>query len=89
LPPRLTSFLKEEAQATPVERSALLAGDPLIKLLDADPSKEIAVLGAIWVNAPATRYVDQVNDIEQFERGAAFRITKRISDPRAQMISRR
>jgi hypothetical protein len=81
LPPVLASFLTEEAQATPAEREALLAGNPLIKLLDADPSKEIAVLGAIWVNAPAGRYVEQVKNIEQFERGASFRITKRISEP--------
>jgi hypothetical protein len=59
----------------------LLADNPLIKLLDADPSTEIAVLGAVWVNAPSRVYVEQVKNIEQFERGGAFRITKRISDP--------
>jgi hypothetical protein len=81
LPSALASFLTEEAHATPTERAALLAGDPLVKLLDADPSKEIAVIGAVWVNAPAKLYVAQVNNIEQFERGGAFHITKRISDP--------
>jgi hypothetical protein len=81
LPSVLTSFLTEEAHATPSEREALLAGGPLVKLLDADPSQEIAVLGAVWVNAPSRLYVEQVNNIEQFERGGAFRITKRISDP--------
>ena len=81
LPSALASFLTEEAHATPSEREALLAGSPLVKLLDADPSKEIAVLGAVWVNAPPGRYVEQVKNIEQFERGDAFRITKRISDP--------
>jgi hypothetical protein len=81
LPPALASFLTEEARATPSERDALLAGNPLIKLLDADPSKEIAVLGAVWVNAPPGLYVEQVKNIEQFERGGAFRVTRRISDP--------
>ena len=81
LPPALASFLTEEAHATPSEREALLAGNPLVKLLDADPSKEIAVLGAVWVNAPPRLYVEQVKNIEQFERGGGFRITKRISDP--------
>jgi hypothetical protein len=81
LPSALASFLTEEARATPAEREALVAGNSLIRLLDADPSKEIAVLGAVWVNAPAKLYVEQVNDIEQFERGGAFRVTKRISDP--------
>ena len=55
LPSALASFLTEEAHATPSEREALLAGNPLVKLLDADPSKEIAVLGAVWVNAPPGR----------------------------------
>jgi hypothetical protein len=81
LPSVLASFLTEEAHATPSERETLVAGNPLVKLLDADPSKEIAVLGAVWVNAPSRLYVEQVRNIEQFERGGAFRITKRISDP--------
>jgi hypothetical protein len=81
LPSALASFLTEEAHATPSEREALLAGHPLVKLLDADPSKEIAVLGAAWVNAPPGLYVEQVKNIEQFERGGAFHVTRRISDP--------
>ena len=81
LPPALTSFLTEEAHATVSDRETLLAGNPLVKLLDADPSTEIAVLGAIWVNAPRGLYVQEVKNIEQFERGSGFRITKRISDP--------
>ena len=81
LPPALASFLTEEAHATLPDRETLLAGSPLVKLLDADPAKEIAVFGAIWVNAPRSLYVQQVKNIEQFERGSGFRITKRISDP--------
>jgi hypothetical protein len=80
-PPALASFLTEEAHATSSDREALLASTPLVKLLDADPSMEIAVFGAIWVNAPRSLYVEQVKNIEQFERGRSFRITKRISDP--------
>ena len=53
LPSALASFLTEEAHATPSEREALLAGSPLVKLLDADRSTEVAVFGAIWVNAPS------------------------------------
>ena len=81
LPPALASFLSEEARATTSERETLLGGNPLVKLLDADPAQEIAVLGAIWVNASPKLYVEQVKNIEQFERGGAFHITKRISDP--------
>ncbi len=81
LPPALDSFLAEEAHASPADREALLAGSPVVKLLDADPAKEVAVFGAIWVNAPSASYVQQVRNIENFERGGAFRVTKRISDP--------
>jgi hypothetical protein len=80
LPPALDSFLADEAHATRADREGLLAGAPLVKLLDVDPAKEVAVFGAIWVNAPSASYVEQVKNIEQFERGGAFRITKRISD---------
>ena len=80
LPPALASFLMDEAHATPSERDTLLGGNPLVKLLDADPSKEIAVFGAVWVNASPTRYVEQVKNIERFERGGAFSVTKRISE---------
>jgi hypothetical protein len=81
LPSPLDSFLVEEAHASPADREALLAGNPVVKLLDADPAREVAVFGAIWVNASSTSYVRQVKNIEQFERGGAFRITKRISEP--------
>lgn len=81
LPSPLESFLMAEAHATASDRDSLLTGNPLVKLLDADPSEEVAVFGAIWINAPSAYYVEQVKNIEQFERGGAFRITKRISDP--------
>ena len=81
LPQALDSFLAAEAHASPADREALLAGSPLVKLLDADPATEVAVFGAIWVNAPSISYVQQIKNIEQFERGGAFRITRRISDP--------
>jgi hypothetical protein len=81
LPPALASFLADEAHASPSDRAALLAGTPLVTLLDADPSTEVAVLGVVWVNAPAARYAQQIRNIEQFERGGAFRVTRRISEP--------
>lgn len=81
LPSPLDSFLVEEAHASLADREALLAGNPLVKLLEADPVKEVAVFGAIWVNAPAASYVQQVRNIEESERGGAFRVTKRISEP--------
>jgi hypothetical protein len=69
--------VKLDAQA----RTQLLAGATVTKMLDADPSKEVAVFGAVWVNAPIERYVAAVRDIEHFESGGAFRVTKKVGSP--------
>ena len=81
LPEPLDSYLMKVAKLTPDQRTALLAGQPATKMLDADPSHEVAVLGAIWVAAPAARYLAAVKDIEQFEKGGSFLVTKKISSP--------
>jgi hypothetical protein len=81
LPAGFERFLAGTVRPTPAERQQLVGGAPITKLLDADPSKEVAVFGAIWINAPRERYAAAVKDIENFERGGAFRTTKRISLP--------
>jgi len=81
LPERLDRYLTATIKPTSIQRSQLLAGAPLAKLLDADPSKEVAVFGAIWVNAPRERYVEAMKDIEHFESGGSFIVTKRIDSP--------
>jgi hypothetical protein len=53
----------------------------LTRLLDADATKELAVFGAIWINAPIAKYLEAVKDIENFERGRRFKITRRINTP--------
>ena len=58
-------------------------GGPVSKLLDADASKEVVVFGAVWIDAPVRRYVEAVEDIENFEKGGGFILTKRISSPPA------
>lgn len=32
------------------ERTQLMAGEPVTRLLDADESKEVAVFGAVWID---------------------------------------
>jgi hypothetical protein len=81
LPSQFDSYLAGAARLNTDERSVLLSGAPLTRLLDSDPSTEVAVMGAVWVNASPGLFVEQVKDIEQFERGGAFRVTKRISEP--------
>lgn len=80
-PPRLDSYLTSIVALTPDERRQLLAGEPQTKLLDVDDRHEVAVFGAVWIDAPMRRYVEAVSDIESFERGGGFKITKRISSP--------
>ena len=81
LPARLESYLTNVVHTTSSERKLLLDGSPITKFLNVDPSREVSVFGAIWVNASPHRYVEAVKDIENFERSETFMITKRISAP--------
>jgi hypothetical protein len=81
VPARLHQYLTSAVRLSQAEHTNLLNGAPVTKLLDADPALEVAVFGAVWINAPRQRYVDLLQDIENFERGRGFRVTKRISSP--------
>jgi hypothetical protein len=80
-PARLDEYFAKVVKLSPEERRTLLAGRPLARNLDADPAKEVALFGAIWIGAPAAKYVAALKDIENFEKGPGFRVTKRVSDP--------
>ncbi len=80
-PSSLDAFFRTYAKLDVEARAQLVAGAPVTKLLEADASKEVAVFGAVWVNAPVERYLAAVRDIEQFESGGAFRLTRKISTP--------
>jgi hypothetical protein len=84
LPPRLDNYLTQVVKLAPQERKELTAGTAVAKLLDVDKSKEVSVFGAIWIDAPMHQYVEAVKDIERFEHGGGFKITKRISEPAGQ-----
>jgi hypothetical protein len=81
LPGVLETYLSRQVKLDAEMRTRLLAGQPVTKLLDADPSKEVAVFGAVWIGAPVDRYLAAVRDIERFETGDAFRVTKKVSTP--------
>jgi hypothetical protein len=80
-PPDLDKHLTTSVRLTAAQRRALLSGAPVTALLDANASQEVAVFGAVWVDALPATYVQLLNDIENFERGGGFRVTRRISDP--------
>lgn len=79
--PTLDSYLSTTVRLSAAELKLLMSGGPITKLLDTDASKEVAVFGAVWIDAPPHRYVDSVSDIEEFEKGGGFTLTKRISSP--------
>ena len=81
LPPPLDDYVSTAVRLTAAERAALVGGQPVTKLLDGDPAKEVSVFGAVWINAAPADYVRLIRDIERFERGGGFLVTKRISDP--------
>ena len=83
LPAQLQWYLDGVVRPTADERQQLLAGAPLAKLLPADESKEVATFGAVFIGGPMRHYVETAKDIEVFERGGPFLITKRIADPPA------
>src|SRR5262245_4301445 len=76
-PETITRYVK----LTAAEEARLQKGEPITRLLEADPSREVAVFGAIWVAAPMARYVTAVRDIEKFEKGDNFLVTRKISSP--------
>ena len=81
MPPRLSDYITRHVKPSPDKQAQLLKGQPVTQLLEADPSTEVSVFGAVWVNAPVSRYIAAVKDIEQFEKGENFLVTKRISTP--------
>ena len=81
LPATFDAYLTGVVRLSPPERKALMSGDPVTKLLAADAGEEVAVFGAVWIKAAPAAYVERVKDIENFERGGSFRVTKRISVP--------
>jgi hypothetical protein len=48
-PPKLEKYFNSAGALSRDERQQLVAGQPITKLLDAEASKEVAVLGAIWM----------------------------------------
>jgi hypothetical protein len=81
LPPALDYYARTVAHLSSGEMRSLAAGSPVSKLLDTGTPHEVAVFGAVWIAASSQQYVEAVNDIERFERGAGFLKTRRISNP--------
>jgi hypothetical protein len=80
-PPANAAGLSDLVQFTPAEVQALKAGQSVSKLLPSSSDHEIAVAGAVWINAPMNEGVHAMKDIEHLEQGNGFLVTRRISNP--------
>ncbi len=81
LPAQLESYVTKVVRPTAAQRKAMFSGQPVTQLLDADPTREVSVFGIIWVKAPMSRYIEAIRNIEEFEKGENFRVTKKVSSP--------
>ena len=70
LPPQLGDYVDRHVKLTADQRAQLMEGQVVTQMLDADPSSEVAIFGAVWIAAPVDRYLAAVKDIEQLESEA-------------------
>lgn len=81
VPPAFERYLAQEVRLPAADRTRLLNGEPVTRMLEGDASAEVGAFGAVWIAAPMQRYAEAMLNIESFERGANFRQTRRISEP--------
>jgi len=80
LPAPLDGYVKSSVRLTAEKQKLVLAGQPVTQVLGTDSPSEVAIFGIVWVKAPIARYLTAVKDIEAFEKGDSFLMTKRISN---------
>jgi hypothetical protein len=80
-PAALEPHIGSVARFSAAERRRLHEGGAVTKLLDSDVHREVAVSGVVWINAPASRYVERFKNIERHENGEGFHVTRRFSVP--------
>lgn len=66
---------------TASELTTLDRGLAIVKTLPASTSEEITFIGAIQINAPASRFVERFRDIERLDGGRGIPRIKRLSQP--------
>jgi hypothetical protein len=80
-PAALETHIGHVAHLSASERRRIHDGGPVTKLLASDVTREVAVSGVVWIDAPLNRYVERFRDIERHESGEGFHITRRFSAP--------
>src|SRR4029434_5524728 len=77
----LGEYVRQYVELTPDSYQRLLRGEAVTKLLPGDASKEVAIFGAVWINAPISAYITAVKNIERLESGPNLLVTKKINNP--------
>lgn len=67
--------------AKPADIAALRRGEAFAVAIEGSVDREVAVAGAIRIDAPPERTVDLVRQIERLESGGGFLATRRLSTP--------
>ncbi|AMY12134.1 hypothetical protein LuPra_05406 [Luteitalea pratensis] len=77
----LRELLTRQLSLTDAQVDAVRRGEPVAVSLETEVTSEIAIGGAVRINAPASRLVAVVRDIERLEHGGGFLATKKFSSP--------
>jgi hypothetical protein len=79
--PAVDHLLGEKLKFSAADLRALDAGSAVIKILDTPVREELAFVAAVYVDAPAERFVERFRDIVRFERGPGIPQIARFSSP--------
>ncbi|MCI0409729.1 MAG: hypothetical protein L0191_14405, partial [Acidobacteria bacterium] len=77
----LDRFLEKYIGFTDADLKAMDQGRAVVKMLETGLDREIAVFGAVWIEASPSLYLEKCKDIESFEKGSGFLYTKKIGEP--------
>jgi hypothetical protein len=80
-PGQIRALLTRHLPLTDSQFDEVRRGDAVVLPLDTTVPSEIAVGGAVRIDAPASRLVAVIRDIERLERGGGFIATKKFSSP--------
>jgi hypothetical protein len=77
----IVEFLDKHIGLSDDEFERLATGEHVTKILDTGRNDEVAVFGAIWIDAPVAFFLAQHEDIERFEAGDNIEAIGKLSDP--------
>jgi len=81
VPEEVRRLLSREFTFTDAQIAAARSGQPVVASMASSVAREVAVVGAVRIAAPASRMVAMVRDIERLERGKGFLATHKFSSP--------